>query len=174
MDDRPPSTSVPPAPPRRETVPAGEKALRLVAAVLLAAGGTWLVYHFHRLVLDTGPTRAIDLRLRIREVVAWFDGVPVYETMSDAVYPPASYVMLWPVLGLLDMGAARVAWALGAAMAARRTMGPSCRSVPLSRARRQAGLCTGCTAVDVVGGAQPCAPPQNSRDSASSRPRSAS
>ena len=39
---------------------------------------------------------AIDLRLRRMEVRDWFDGVPIYFTNSDAVYPPASYLLLWP------------------------------------------------------------------------------
>jgi hypothetical protein len=56
--------------------------------------------------------RAGDLQLRHREVHLWFAGEPVY-----AVYPPASYAMLWPFLGWLPLSLARWLWAATAVAA---------------------------------------------------------
>ena len=42
---------------------------------------------------------------------SWFAGLPVYED-EDAIYPPASYLMLWPLLGWLTLDQARWLWAL--------------------------------------------------------------
>ena len=65
-----------------------------------------------RLAWRSGPNAAIDLKLRYAEVHAWFVGRPVYQEMSGtAIYPPASYVMLWPLLGWLPLAQARVLWA---------------------------------------------------------------
>ena len=40
----------------------------------------------------------------------WFRGVSIYETRVDAVYPPASYLVLWPLLGWSSSGFTRVFW----------------------------------------------------------------
>jgi hypothetical protein len=66
---------------------------------------------FWRLVLDTSYMGAVDLRFRYKEVHSWFAGIPVYSEISKAVYPPASYVILWPFLGWLDLTPARWLWA---------------------------------------------------------------
>jgi hypothetical protein len=52
-----------------------------------------------------------DLHLRHREVHLWFAGEPVYRAAKTAVYPPASYAMLWPFLGWLPFSASRWLWA---------------------------------------------------------------
>jgi len=57
------------------------------------------------------PEGAIDLKLRYRDVQRWFQGEPVY-THPRAVYPPASYVVLWPLLGWLDLPRTELLWAL--------------------------------------------------------------
>jgi hypothetical protein len=53
---------------------------------------------------------AQDLRLRFGEVQAWFAGQPVYPQLPDAVYPPATYALLWPFLGWLAWPQARLVW----------------------------------------------------------------
>jgi hypothetical protein len=55
---------------------------------------------------------AKDLRLRYNEVNRWFARSSVYTEQKEAVYPPASYAMLWPLLGWLDFTKARWLWAI--------------------------------------------------------------
>ena len=50
---------------------------------------------FWRLTLDSSSIGAIDLKFRYIEVHRWFDGKPVYSELDKAVYPPASYVILF-------------------------------------------------------------------------------
>jgi hypothetical protein len=50
--------------------------------------------------------------LRHDEVQRWFSGRPVYSELNTAVYPPASYVLLWPLLGWLAVSPARWLWAV--------------------------------------------------------------
>jgi len=68
-------------------------------------------YELHRLLLEGGRKGAIDLGLRFHEVSCWFAGSAVYGEISSAVYPPASYVILWPFLGWLNFTHARWLWA---------------------------------------------------------------
>jgi len=63
-------------------------------------------YELHRLLFETSHNGAIDLGKRFFEVSQWFAGNPV----SGSVYPPASYVILWPFLGWLDFTSARWLW----------------------------------------------------------------
>jgi hypothetical protein len=79
----------------------------LLAAVAAAKLGTEL----YRLVADPGFTGAIDLRLRHTEVRQWFAGLPVYTAFSRIMYPPQAYAVLWPLLGWLELAAARWLWA---------------------------------------------------------------
>jgi hypothetical protein len=65
-----------------------------------------------RLTLSTGPTGAIDLKLRHEEVALWFAGHPVYGAVSRITYPPATYALLWPFMGWLDVTGARWLWAV--------------------------------------------------------------
>jgi hypothetical protein len=65
----------------------------------------------YRLLLSTEVKGAVDLILRHGEVQRWFAGLPVYTSRSHSGYPPASYVMLFPLLGLLDAQATRWLWA---------------------------------------------------------------
>ncbi len=53
--------------------------------------------------------------MRWLEVQYWFAGLPVYGGLEHADYPPASYVMLWPALGWLDVDGARWLWAASTA-----------------------------------------------------------
>jgi hypothetical protein len=70
-----------------------------------------------RLVWRSGRTSAIDLRLFYAEVHAWFAGLPVYRDMPSAAYPPATYPLLWPLLGWLPLEPTRWLWAVTAAFA---------------------------------------------------------
>ena len=81
-------------------------------ALLLAIAAVWLGRSFWRLVEQPSPEGAIDLRLRRREVLSWFTGKVVYGRISDAVYPPASYLMLWPFVAVFSFPISRLVWAL--------------------------------------------------------------
>src|SRR5437762_7798204 len=74
--------------------------LMAVVAVLKLGSEFW------RLVGWTGPKGAIDLRQFQRWVGDWFSGRyrPLY-------YPPATYVMLWPLVGWVSYTSARWLWA---------------------------------------------------------------
>lgn len=88
-----------------------------VAYLVIAAVGK-LAYALPRLVRDVEPWSAIDLKYRHNEVAAWFAGEPVYGVVDGAVYPPASHVLLWPLLGWLPLDAARLLWATSTLAAA--------------------------------------------------------
>jgi hypothetical protein len=81
-----------------------------VAYLVIAAAGK-LAYALPRLLWDLEPYSAHDLKYRFAEVAAWFSGQPVYGVVDGAVYPPASHAILWPLLGWLDLEAARALWA---------------------------------------------------------------
>ncbi|MGD1904969.1 MAG: hypothetical protein ACFB0C_03140 [Leptolyngbyaceae cyanobacterium] len=55
---------------------------------------------------------AIDLKTFLIAVRLWFSGLPTYGELPSAVYPPASYLMLWPFLGWSSIAAARMLWAV--------------------------------------------------------------
>lgn len=97
-----------------------DKTLMIVGISIMAiAAVVWLGYQFWRLtvfappVWPTSPWGAADLMQRYREVNHWF-AFPLhrtYHSIGTAVYPPASYVMLWPFLGWMDAMTARWLWA---------------------------------------------------------------
>ena len=92
------------------------RALRLAfwSLVVIAAG--WLGYESWRLLFQPRPLGAVDLFLRHAECVRWFEGEKIYRTRHDAVYPPASYLMLWPLLGWSSKGLVRVFWLVPTAL----------------------------------------------------------
>lgn len=93
-----------------------ERLLRLAVGVLFAIGAAWLSYQFWRLLLQPPPDGAIDLRQRFDELHAWFSGEPVYGHLHTAVYPPASYVLLWPMLAWSSFTVVRWIWAVTAVL----------------------------------------------------------
>lgn len=92
--------------PLRRSVPLGVG----IAYLVVAAVGR-LSYALPRLVRDLEEWSAVDLKYRHNEVIQWFAGTPVYGVVDGAVYPPASHAILWPLLGWLDLAAARYFWA---------------------------------------------------------------
>ncbi|MEM7793027.1 MAG: hypothetical protein AAF579_01070 [Cyanobacteria bacterium P01_C01_bin.118] len=71
-----------------------------------------LSIEFNRLIVSQGYSGAIDLKTFLIAVQLWFSGAPTYGDLPSAVYPPASYLMLWPFLGWSSILTARVIWAL--------------------------------------------------------------
>jgi len=88
--------------------------LRAAIAVMTLLACLKLGDEFRRLVWQSDFNGAIDLRQRQNEVQRWFGGLPVYGEVPTAVYPPASYSMLWPLLGWLGLAQARWLWAVTA------------------------------------------------------------
>ena len=76
----------------------------------------WM-HEFQRLLLEGGPNGAIDLARRFYEVSEWFAGGPVYGGIVTAMYPPASYAILWPFLGWMDFTSIRWLWAFSTLVA---------------------------------------------------------
>ena len=85
--------------------------LRAAVAILAVFALLKLGSEFWRLVWDSSRIAAIDLKFRHIEVQRWFAGLPVYSYRHGAVYPPATYAMLWPLVGWLNFTAARWVWA---------------------------------------------------------------
>lgn len=85
-------------------------------ALVAAAAAYRCVSETYRLVFLQAKRAGIDLRLRHEEVVDWFAGLPIYEFNNSAVYPPASYVMMWPLVGLGSFAWARWVWAVSTAV----------------------------------------------------------
>lgn len=95
----------------------GDGILRAAIVLMVIAAIVWLGYEFGRLLFDLGPNGAVDLNMRLEEVQAWFRGDPVYGEVRTAVYPPASYAILWPLTGWLGITQARWLYAFTAAAA---------------------------------------------------------
>ena len=73
---------------------------------------------FYRLVLEDNFIGAIDLKQRYADVHNWFSGNNVYINKGvSGTYPPASYVILWPLLGWLSFTAPRWFWAVSTLVA---------------------------------------------------------
>lgn len=100
----------------------GKMLLRFAIALMAVAALVWLGYQFWRLLWEadpiwaSSPVGAVDLMMRYDEVHGWFSGRPVYGG-PNAGYPPASFVLLWPLLGWLELSPARWLWAVASAAA---------------------------------------------------------
>lgn len=93
----------------------GEWVLR-AAVLAMVAGAAWrLSNELPHLLFDADG--AHDLRLRHYEVPRWFAGLQVYGGAERGDYPPASYVILWPLVGWLPLAATRWLWAVTALLA---------------------------------------------------------
>ena len=81
-----------------------EAVLGLANVLMLAAALFRLPQEFvrqitrHRAVSAAWTSGCAGWRCR-----AWFAGLPVYGSLEHADYPPASYAILWPALGWLDL-----------------------------------------------------------------------
>lgn len=80
--------------------------------MLSLAACVWLAYETWRLLLQQGFWGAVDLRIYHTLIRQWLAGWPVYTSERTAVHPPATYVMLWPLLGWLAFTPVRWFWAL--------------------------------------------------------------
>jgi hypothetical protein len=86
--------------------------LRLAIILMTIAAAVWLGYESWRLLFQTGYWGALDLRTMRTRVGQWVSGVDVYRLSANAYYPPASHLLVWPLLGWLDETPSRWFWAL--------------------------------------------------------------
>ena len=91
--------------------------LRVVVVLLIPVAVVRMAYGWWRLVAMPPPEGAYDLRLLYAAVQQWFAGLPVYTYIDHSGYPPASLVMLWPLLGWVGEWQARWLWAITALIA---------------------------------------------------------
>jgi len=105
------STSPEQEQPERQEAGRYDRLCDLASLVLALLALVWISYQGWRLVLQGPPRGGIDLGLRWLEVKGWLAGDPIYRTIHDAVYPPASYAMLIPLLGFIKFTTARWIWA---------------------------------------------------------------
>jgi hypothetical protein len=90
----------------------------LVVGCLAVVAVHRLGYALPHALSDLEPWSAINAAYRYDELVRWFSGLSIYhEEFGRLAYPPASYVLLWPVLGWLPYEAGRVVY-VGATLAA--------------------------------------------------------
>ncbi len=87
--------------------------LRAAILTMLAASLVWLGYEFWRL-WQPALKGGVDLRLLHGFTHDWFAGRPIYRESHSAVYPPATYAMLWPMLGWMTLSAAKYLYAVSA------------------------------------------------------------
>jgi hypothetical protein len=85
----------------------GQTVLRWAVGIMAILALTFLTYEFRRLIWQSGESGAIDLKQFYGWVHSWFAGRPTLST-----YPPASFVILWPLVGWLPLAAARWLWAV--------------------------------------------------------------
>lgn len=90
----------------------GTRLLRIAVVFLAALALLKLGDEFRRLLWESSRSGAVDLLLRHKEVRCWFAGEPVYSEMTTALYPPASYAILWPLVGWLTPTESRWLWAV--------------------------------------------------------------
>jgi len=98
----------------RRTLVTFQRPLLVSLAIGLAfAGGVELILKIWRLA---GPQREIDLRassitVLYRVTLAWFEGEPVYTFPNNiSLYPPATWLLLWPTYSWLTFDQARLLW----------------------------------------------------------------
>lgn len=86
--------------------------LRVVNVLLALYAVAKLGDEFRRLLFQYDLYGAIDLRQFKVYTQAWIDGRPVYQEINGAIYPPASYVLHYLLVGWMDFATARWFWAL--------------------------------------------------------------
>ena len=86
--------------------------LKVLLVAIAAEAFAFLGYEFWRLALDRAVMGGVDLANQVLATHNWFTGTPVYGHVISAIYPPASYALLWPFIGWLQFGATRWLWAV--------------------------------------------------------------
>lgn len=84
--------------------------LRTAIVFMSIAAVVWLGYESWRLLLQSGELGAGDMKVLQAGVQGWVRGVDPYVIEWGAAYPPASFIILWPLLGWLGEEPARWLW----------------------------------------------------------------
>lgn len=79
-------------------------------ACIAAATVVRLRFALPHALRDERAWSAVNLRFRMDEMARFFDGAQVYGYFHHLNYPPATYLMLWPIAGWLPRSGARVLW----------------------------------------------------------------
>lgn len=96
--------------------------MRLAVGIMAGLALPWLAYESFRFVWQ--PTEiggwpihpgALDLKALRDLTQRWFCGEPIYLRFWNAAYPPASYALLWPLVGWGTLRGAMLVWAFTAA-----------------------------------------------------------
>ena len=90
----------------------GQRLLQIGIGLMIAAALWRLGLELPRLIFGQSEVDAVDLLSRYREIQRWFAGLPVYGEIENGDYPPASHVLLWPLLSWVDRESVRGLWAL--------------------------------------------------------------
>lgn len=99
-------------------LPRKGRLLFAACALMSVSAVIWLVYQFWRLLVGEAPiwpgspVGAVDLRIIRGLVDSWLEGQAVYRQTGVATYPPASHLLLWPLLGWPPSAALRGYWAV--------------------------------------------------------------
>jgi len=96
--------------PRRSR--AVELAAMSLTALFILLAASRLGHKIPVLLHGNAALDGVDLRSRLEETQAWFHGERIYRTRVWMLpdYPPASYLMLWPLIGWCGFEDARVIW----------------------------------------------------------------
>lgn len=93
--------------------------IKISVLVLTIISTVWLIHQFCRLFFESSfiwqssVKGGIDLLSRYKEFHYWIDGDLVYGKIKTSVYPPASYVMLAPLLIWSDIQIIKVILSIG-------------------------------------------------------------
>ena len=96
----------------------GKTIFRIGVLLTLVIGIYRLSVAFSCLLFESGGSSAMDLKFRSIEVDRWFSGMPIYGVLQHSTYPPATYVILWPLIGWFDyhgwhdITSQRIMWAI--------------------------------------------------------------
>lgn len=93
-----------------------------LAGTMAGVAAIWLAYQYWRLLSGNAaiwhgsPSGGVDLRIFHQLVREWVDGTNVYDAHRGwAFYPPASHLLLWPLIGWAELPVARYIWAVTSA-----------------------------------------------------------
>jgi hypothetical protein len=96
--------------------------MRLAIVIMACVALLWLSYESFRFAWQ--PTQigarpihpgALDLKMLRDLSQQWFRGEPIYRSFRNSTYPPASYALLWPLVGWSGIGKTLLVWAFTAA-----------------------------------------------------------
>lgn len=96
--------------------------IRVAVAILACLALLWIAYESFRFARQPAQLAgrpihpgAFDLK-GLRDLSQrWFRGEPIYARFNSATYPPASYALLWPLVGWATLGATMLVWTVTAA-----------------------------------------------------------